>query len=737
MRESWLLPVLEQLVPDRTSLAGLPSDTLSLWAAAVDARLARDPDIVAAVAKKFRAKVAELTTSSAEARDVVPESLARKHRFVPLALTASTIDVAVFDPNDLDCEDAVGFATGRSVRMLIASPSQIAARLDEIYQPEKAMDTLLESVGEHDVRSVEEDDGAFDLGAEKASERPIIKLVDHILAEGITQRASDLHLESAEDGVKVIYRIDGVLRHSSTLPRALGIPLVSRIKIMSGLDIADRLRPQDGRARVQVDGRRVDLRVSTLPASTGEKVVVRILDRSSNVLALDSLGLSESDFNRIQQLVNLREGIVLVTGPTGSGKTTTLYSSLKTIQTRGVNIVTVEDPVEYKLAGVVQVQVNEKAGLTFAAALRSILRQDPDVVLVGEIRDLETARIAIQASLTGHLVLSTLHTIDAASSVARLLDIGIESYKIGAALKGVIAQRLVRRLCSHCKEPLAVAPSARFRRWIPEHTVLYRSAGCDKCGQTGYLGRLALLEVLVTDANLERRIAAGETAEKITEAAREAGMCSLWDSGIGHVISGTTDLEELMRVLEVPIAEPRRTPEPVRRTSVSTSGSHGAQSSLDTRRLTPRGVSANLTGNAAFELVDDVRNSNDGGAHRVLIVEDDEGDRRIMRDCLSAAGFAIGEARDGIEALEEIDHSAPDAVLVNVSLPLLGGLGVLARLRSRLPTAGLPVVIVADGVDEDLEVEAFKDGANDFIVKPIRPNALAARIKAMLSRVTV
>jgi type II secretory ATPase GspE/PulE/Tfp pilus assembly ATPase PilB-like protein len=274
-----------------------------------------------------------------------------------------------------------------------------------------------------------------DIAASKASERPIIKLVDHIIAEGVQVLASDIHLESQEAGIVVNYRIDGVLRRAMVLPRPVGIPLVSRIKIMADLDIADRLRPQDGRARVTVNGVRVDLRVSTLPASTGEKVVIRILDSRSTILTLDGLGLSEREQARLGGLLNLREGIVLVTGPTGSGKTTTLYSGLRTIQARGVNIVTVEDPVEYKLNGIVQVQVNEKAGLTFAAALRSILRQDPDIVLVGEIRDRETANIATQASLTGHLVLSTLHTIDAASAVARLVDIGIEPFKIAAALK--------------------------------------------------------------------------------------------------------------------------------------------------------------------------------------------------------------------------------------------------------------------------------------------------------------
>src|SRR5690606_7043431 len=283
-------------------------------------------------------------------------------------------------------------------------------------RPDNAIEKILENVTEkYEVQAVAISDAVDDIAAlgERAGERPVIRLVDYIVAEAITARASDVHVEPEEQTIAIRYRIDGVLRQTMELPKAVGIPLVSRVKIMSGLDIADRLRPQDGRARVVVNGVKVDLRVSTLPASNGEKVVIRILDSRATVLSLDGLGLTAHDFARVQTLVNLREGIVLVTGPTGSGKTTTLYSALRTVQQRGVNIVTVEDPVEYKLAGVVQVQVNEKAGLTFASALRSILRQDPDVVLVGEIRDRETAQIATQASLTGHLVLSTLHTIDA------------------------------------------------------------------------------------------------------------------------------------------------------------------------------------------------------------------------------------------------------------------------------------------------------------------------------------
>ncbi|HEX4935244.1 MAG TPA: GspE/PulE family protein, partial [Gemmatimonadaceae bacterium] len=325
----------------------------------------------------------------------------------------------------------------------------------------------------------------------------ITRLVDDVLGEGIAARASDIHIEPEERGIVVRHRIDGVLRPVRTLPRGTAQALVSRLKILCGLDIADRLRPQDGRARVALNGVAVDLRVSTLPASHGEKVAIRILDARGAVLALEAMGFGDEELARVESLIESREGLILVTGPTGSGKTTTLYAALRRLQSRGLNIVTVEDPIEYRLPGIVQVQVNERAGLTFAAALRSIMRQDPDVLLIGEIRDRETAEIAIQASLTGHLVFSTLHTNDAASAVTRLVDIGVAPYKIATALKGVLAQRLVRRLC-----PCGRA-SARRDRMVAEPAVVK----CVDCGGEGYRGRLAIVEILLSTPAVERAVA--------------------------------------------------------------------------------------------------------------------------------------------------------------------------------------------------------------------------------------
>ena len=759
-RDEWLLPTLEGLLAPETVAQLIALAPESYWETALRRSMVSDEALLAALASRFRMKVAELSLVSQQARELVPEQLARKYRILPLQISDSVLDIATSDPHDLDCERSLAFATGRTVRMSLGSPIRIAERLDEIYRPENVVEKILEGVAgtSYDVQSIaDSEEGAdIDISAAKASERPIIKLVDHILAEGITSRASDIHLEPEESGFAVRYRIDGVLRQAMTLPRAAGVPLVSRIKIMAELDIADRLRPQDGRARVAVNGNRVDLRISTLPASHGEKVVVRILDARATALSLDALGFGVDETARIKQLLGAREGIVLVTGPTGSGKTTTLYSVLKHIQHGGVNMVTVEDPVEYRLAGVVQVQVNEKAGLTFPTVLRSILRQDPDVVLVGEIRDQETAQVAIQASLTGHLVFSTLHTNDAVSTVTRISDIGVERYKVATALKGVIAQRLLRRLCRHCRDHASDDVDARFARWIPAGTPLYRAIGCAECSSTGYRGRMGITEVLITTPEVERRIVAGESIERIAQAARQGGMKSLWEAGIQHVLSGETSLDELLRVVELPSDDtasdtdasarhdPRRYRPGATTYGTSTYGTpaygtpaygmprvSGSAPRVSSR--TPHGLPA-MAPEPAFELIDETPTASRGGRASVLLVEDEAPLRGLLKDLLEHEGFAVVEAGDGVEALDAIDRTAPSVVVLDLSLPRLDGFGVLKHLRARSATATLPVIVLTARGDEDSEVRVFDLGADDFLTKPFRPRALAARLRTLLKR---
>jgi type II secretory ATPase GspE/PulE/Tfp pilus assembly ATPase PilB-like protein/ActR/RegA family two-component response regulator len=745
--DEWLTATVTPMLAEGT-LDGLRRSSqgaaVSLWETLVERRLATDEQILAAVAKRFRLPVADLATLEPRVKESVPENLVRRFTVLPLRMTDSYLEVATANPFDIEAEKLLAFASGREVRMLLAPPRRIRERIEESYRAaEEAVQKILTGLGDAEVMQLEDSDDTSDLGsaAEEAGAAPIVRLVDMMLADGISSRASDIHVEPIEGGVAVRYRIDGVLRQVMKIPRSAGVPLISRVKIMSGLDIADRRRPQDGRARVAVNGSPVDLRVSTLPASYGEKVVIRVLNQKSTVLSLDALGLYEDERARIRGLLEHKEGIVLCTGPTGSGKTTTLYSALRVVQNEGVNIVTVEDPVEYRLGeNIVQVQVNEKAGLTFASALRSILRQDPDVVLVGEVRDAETAQIAVQASLTGHLVLSTLHTNDAPNAVTRLVDIGMEPYKIASALRGVIAQRLMRRLCLTCRQEAADAVPERLRRFVPAGQRLFRAVGCPECAMTGYRGRFSIVEVLAMTPELERRIGAGATADRIAEAARAGGMRSLWESGLRHVLEGESTIEELLRVTDVPSDEQLASraaagaPTPMPRPHDGPPAAPVAAA-----RPTAPAPPAEAEFAFSFDLVEEISppaetRAGPGRGRCVLLVEDEDQLRRVMKDLLEREGYKVAEARDGAQALDEVDRHAPDLIMLDLNLPGLDGYGVLERLRSRPSTSGIPVIVLTAKGDEDNEVRVFQLGADDFLTKPFRARALSARLEAVLSR---
>lgn len=532
LRDEWVLPIIAELTSADVAERAKLSATESIWSAAIDLKLVNRDVLIAAISRKLSTPIPPSLEVHADGISLVPERIARRYHVLPLAASAHTLDVASSNPWDLDAERSISFVSGRSLRMWLASPDEIAEGLDSAYSGKStAAPPVKPSL------------------ATIATE-PVVRLVDRVVSSGIEQGASDIHLEPEEDGIAVRYRVDGILRHAMLLPKAVGIPLVSRVKIMAKLDIADRLRPQGGHASVRAGHKRIDLRVSTLPASHGEKVVIRILDPASAIRSVGSLGLDEIDARQMRRLLDVREGLVLVTGPTGSGKTTTLYAVLRQIQQRGLNIITVEDPVEYRIPGIVQVQINEKAGLSFASALRSILRQDPDVVLIGEIRDRETAAIAIQASLTGHLVFATLHTNDACSSITRLTDLGVDSARLAAALKGIVAQRLIRQLCHECRIVANDGVPSQLRASIPHGMMVYTPVGCDHCTMSGYRGRLAVTEIVVAGAELERGIAAGVPVDVLITIARRSGCRSLWESGVEHLRGGRTSGDELLRVLD-------------------------------------------------------------------------------------------------------------------------------------------------------------------------------------------
>jgi type IV pilus assembly protein PilB len=496
---------------------------------------------------------------------LVPPALCRRHRVLPIDVAGGTITLAMADPDDVFALDDVRAATGLRISPVLAEEYDLRDAVEKVHRADTELTELSSALEEENRVEDLETLAGRDAGAEDA---PIVRFVNVIISQAIQDAASDIHIEPADHELRVRYRIDGVLHDMQSAPKSITNGVISRLKIMSDIDISERRKPQDGRMAVTHRGRQIDIRVATLPTVNGEKIVLRILDNSATRRELVELELLPRNFRIFQKAYSRPYGMVLVTGPTGSGKSTTLYSALDDLSTPQINIITVEDPVEYRMAGINQVQVNPKAGLLFASALRSILRSDPDVMLIGEIRDSETAQIAIEASLTGHMVLSTLHTNDAPSAITRLIEMGVEPFLVGSALDCVVAQRLARRLCSRCKEayvpdeavlafgmqlsrafesPSAATGGAPSNDSVP--TTLYRSVGCVACSNTGYRGRLALHEVMEMTEEIERLAVATAPTADIQRLALAQGMRTLRQDGWEKVKLGLTSLDEIMRVV--------------------------------------------------------------------------------------------------------------------------------------------------------------------------------------------
>jgi type IV pilus assembly protein PilB len=459
------------------------------------------------------------------------------------------VAVGVKQAGNIELKDDLVRLTRSLVRFALAPNAEITAKIDQLYRAESELTDLTSNMDSEEEASA--DLSTFTTVAEDA---PIIRFVNLLISQAITDRASDIHIEPTESDLRVRYRIDGVLHESHRSPKSIQSGVISRLKIMADINIAERRVPQDGRLSVNHQGRKVDLRLATLPTVWGEKIVARILDNSTAQLGLDDLGFSDGNFRRYRTAYSKPYGMILVTGPTGSGKSTTLYATLNILNSPAVNIITVEDPVEYRLPGVNQVQTNPKAGLTFARALRSILRADPDVILIGEIRDHETAQIAVESSLTGHMVLTTLHTNDAPSAVSRLIEMGIEPFLVGSALDTVLAQRLCRMLCKECKEEYIPTEQELLDVRFPHDPsqpvpTLYRAVGCSACARTGYHGRMALHEVMTVTEEIERLAVARAATDEIEKMATAQGMASLRDDGWLKVARGLTSIEEILRVV--------------------------------------------------------------------------------------------------------------------------------------------------------------------------------------------
>ncbi|TFB48428.1 GspE/PulE family protein [Cryobacterium tagatosivorans] len=535
-----------------TLMAGDPADE-SAVRALVKSGVISEIQFAKAVAAQANLPFVELIDYPVDrlAVSLVPAAVCRRHNVLPLRIDGGHLVLAMVDPGNVFAIDDVREAARMRVVPVVAERSDLLGALARYHRADDELSDLTSTLEEE---SAALDSSSFGLADSAEDDAPIVRFVNLLVSQAIQDLASDIHIEPAEHNLRVRYRIDGVLHEMQTAPKSIQNGVISRLKIMSDIDIAERRKPQDGRMSVSHGGRKIDLRVATLPTVWGEKIVMRILDNSNTSMSLKDLNLLDYNYEAFKTAYSKPYGMILVTGPTGSGKSTTLYTTLNSVARPEINVITVEDPVEYRMAGINQVQVNVKAGLTFASALRSILRSDPDVVLLGEIRDHETAQIAIEAALTGHLVLSTLHTNNAPSAITRLTEMGIEPFLVGSALDCVVAQRLARRLCARCKAPGAhdadelQSLGIFFDPSLPPPPI-YQPVGCASCSNTGYRGRVAVHEVMTVSEEIERLTVARASSADISRAAREQGMLTLREDGWAKVRLGLTSIEEILRVV--------------------------------------------------------------------------------------------------------------------------------------------------------------------------------------------
>lgn len=638
---------------------------------------------------------------------LLPEELCRRHLALPLSLEGNRVRVAMPDPANYSTLQDLEFRTGRRVIPVAVTESWFERMLAGAYPPKPRVTSydLLQQVtasGEVEALKVTEYDLVDPAALAKDTQLPpVVGLVNKILSDAARAGASDVHIEPGETAVLVRERVDGLLRDALTIPRHLQDQTTSRIKIISGMDIAERRKPQDGRCRLRFEGRRIDLRVSTLPTQFGEKIVIRLLNSDRAVLGLEEIGLAGGTLALFRGFLAKPQGMILVTGPTGSGKTSTLYSALQEIKSSTTNIITLEDPIEFQVAGVNQTQVNPRAGVTFAAGLRSILRQDPNVILVGEIRDQETANIALEAAQTGHLLLSTLHTNDAPGTITRLLDLGVQPFLVASSLVGVLAQRLVRRPCAGCVAPHRPADDTveklRSRVTLPNDGQWVTGTGCEACGHSGFKGRLAVHELLQVNDEIRDLMTSGAAEHIIRRAARRAGMRTLAEDAVEKAARGLTTLEEVLRIVPMDV--------------------------VDEGVIAPAPIPADETSAEPA-----------AGQKRVLVVEDNPTVITVVKYFLELDGFEVIVAEDGRTGLQKALEIAPDVIVSDVRMPNMDGLEMVRELRRNPRTAGVRILMLTSEEGVEGETRGLEAGADDYIEKPVEPRRLAARIKALLSR---
>ena len=690
----WLVRIVERAGLTTAERVEVPPDVKSpeAWTMVTKAYGIPDQRLAQLVGEYFRLDVADVSAAEPNAALLIPEAMARKHHIFPLFEDDRHIAVATSDPTDVEAERALGFSTGRTPVFHVATPHEIREALDARFSPGASVEGILGTMDTDEMDAaidslqLVEEMGPESITEEDATATPVAKLTHLIIRDGIAQGASDIHIEPGRKVGAVRYRVDGVLRKHMDLPMPAMNRIISRIKILSKLDIADRLRPQDGKARVRIKNLAYDLRVSTLPAAGAEKCVIRILDSSAS-LRLDDLDLPGPELDRMRQLISFREGIVVVTGPTGSGKTTTLYGALRDLADGKVNIMTVEDPIEYDLPAITQTQIEVKQGVTFSSTLRAILRQDPDVILVGEIRDRETAETAAHAAMTGHLVLTTVHANDAVSAIQRLADLGLQYGTIAQTLRGALAQRLLRRVCSTCAEPVRGVLTPDEKRLTEQHGVepVVRAVGCAECGFTGYRGRLPVVEVLTVGPRFQEAVEQRKGWATLQRVAVQTGMRPMHQVALDWVTQARTTLVEVERVLG--------------------------------------------------QTIEEEQEKTEAGPPRILLVDDDKEARLMMRTLLEREGYTTSEAEGGHEAMDLLKADpAYQLIILDLSMPDLDGRELLQQIRGSVDTMAVPVLVRTGAGSDRVEAEILEAGADDYVSKSVDAQRFMARVRAVLRR---
>ncbi len=728
--------------------------------------LVSEEAIALALSKHLRLPFVDLTACSLDPQvtRLVKEELANRHRVVPLNVENDRLVVATANPLDREGLRALEFATGRHIRPVIATASAVGDALGRAYHLDEALNAYLGGVsGDGEVPVSELKDEATDWNTlqRESALPPVVKLFNLILLDGIRGNASDIHIEPGVSEVRVRYRIDGMLHESLRLPKWVQDATVARCKVLANLDITERRVPQDGRIRINYRESLIDLRVSSLPTQFGEKVTIRVLNSAAAPSGLESLNMPERDLRCVRQAIMRPQGMVLVTGPTGSGKSTTLYGMLGELIAPTRNIVTIENPIEYQVRGVNQVQINERQGLTFAKTLRSILRQDPDVILVGEIRDPETAQIAVQAAQTGHLVLSTLHTNDSVATLARLADLGIEASMIASSLNLILAQRLVRRICARCAQPYEPERTALEMLKLTTLPITFRrGVGCAACRKLGYAGREAVFEVMPITPAMAKLIENKASESVLRHQARQDGLAPLGEQATRKVGEGVTTVEEVLRVVDIGLEANRcptcdrqvedtfavcphcSTPLRTRCLSCNTALQKewttcpycGAPSAAQARPRPKRlpAPESEIDPAPSGDPVESARPLQ----YRVLVVDDDPDFLRLMTLFLRQSDLPITvlTAPTGAEALERAQLAPPDLILLDVMMPNMDGFEVCASLRANLRTAFVPILMLTALNDPDSRTRGFLVGTDDYISKPFDRQELLARVRRVLHR---